>query len=243
MSKRTSSLAAPALIALGGVLLPASSLEAQAPDTSYIEVSGTARVAATPDRAALSLVVVTEAGNAREAAEANAERMDRVIRSLRESEVAGLRIETFGYSLNPRYNRPTNGSAPRIVGYQAMNNVRVITLDLDRVGELIDLGIGSGANRVAGLSFDVSDPEPVRMAALGDAVRNAREQAEVIATALGVVLGHPLEVRGNAQVPSPVYMRADFESMASFAAPPTPIEPGEQQISASVTVRFRILPN
>lgn len=213
----------------------------EVPTTPFIQVSGSAEIQVPADRAHLSFAVETEASTARTAAQRNAERMDAVVAALREAVGPGGRVETWGYSLQPRY-RYLEGQPPSIQAYQAVNHVRVTTDDVTRVGPLIDAGIGAGANRIAGLDFEARDTEAARMTALRQAVAQARSEAAAIAEALGVPLGSPLEVHGGAERPPPTPMpQARFRDMEmAQAAPPTPIEPGQQIVRANVTIKYRI---
>ena len=99
----------------------------------------------------------------------------------------------------------------------------------------------SHTNRVSGIAFAASDTEDARSEALALAVQNARAQAEVIARSLGHELGVPLEVRGGAQRPVPVMARGAAVAFEAQAAP-TPIEAGDQTVTASVTIRFALGP-
>ena len=85
-----------------------------------------------------------------------------------------------------------------------------------------------------------SDTEEARSQALAEAVASARAQARVIAEALGHELGQPLEVRGGAQRPVP--MRAQSPMLMSAEAARTPIEAGDQSVTATVTIRFALGP-
>ncbi len=208
---------------------------------SFIEVSGTAQVSVPSDRARISFAVETESAQAETAARDNADRMDRVIRAVRSEDLPGLSVETFGYALEPRYARQQGQEGePRIVGYRALNHVRVSVDDVDAVGGLLDRAIAAGANRVASLQFEAIDTEPARLDAVGQAVRKARSEAEAMAAALGVELGPVLEVRGGAQMPAPLYRSMGRMEMVQMAAAPTPIESGSQTVTATVTVRFAI---
>ena len=211
----------------------------QAQEAGFIEVSGTAAVEVATDRAQISFAMETRAQTASEAAGSNADLMDAVFTSLRAGGFAGLDLETFGYSLQPQYS--TGASRVRtIAAYAAYNNVRVTIADVDDVGRLIDVATTAGANRVASISFTASDTEPARAQALAEAVRNARAQAEVIAAALGYQLGAPLEIRGGAQ--RPVTLIGGLQRAIPAAAAVTPIEAGDQTVSASVTIRFALGP-
>jgi uncharacterized protein len=119
--------------------------------------------------------------------------------------------------------------------------VRATITDVDRVGAVIDAAIAAGANRISSLSFEASDPEAARAEALAAAVNAAREQARTIAEALGHELGPALEVRGGADSPGPRPFVGDYMMMRAEAAP-TPIESGDQTVTANVTVRFALGP-
>ncbi|HET9948484.1 MAG TPA: SIMPL domain-containing protein [Longimicrobiales bacterium] len=209
--------------------------EAQEPP--FIEVSGSASVEIPVDQAQVSFAMETRAATADEASAQNAEAMTRVLAAIRATGIEGLEVETFGYSLQPQY--ATDSLRVRsIASYVAHNMVRATIDDVEAVGQLIDAAIAAGANRVAGVSFQASDPEPARAEALAEAVRNARAQAEAIAEALGRALGPPLEVRGGAERPGPQPIA--FERAMAVQAPSTPIEAGEQTVFANVTIRFAL---
>ena len=213
--------------------------EAAAP--GWIEVSGTGSVDVSPDRARVGFAMETRAAAADAAADANAAAMSQVLDALRSADLRGLELETFGYALRPEYEVTDNRSGTRrIVAYTVLNNVRATVEDVDAVGRVIDTAIGAGANRVAGISFFASDTEAARQEALAAAVRAARAEAEIIAATLGHRLGPALEVHGGAQRPSP---RAYGPELAMSArATDTPIEAGDQTVTASVTIRFALGP-
>jgi uncharacterized protein YggE len=210
----------------------------------FIEVTGSGTATVAPDVAYASFAVETRADSAAEAASSNAATMDAVVRALREAGIEGLRVETYGYNLQPQYTYPSQSGSNRtrvIDGYTAVNNVRATVPDVTAVGRAIDTAIGAGANRVSSLSFEASDTEAARQEALTGAVRAARAQAEAIAAALGRRLGPAVEVRGGASerpprpVPGAMMLRA-AESV------PTPIEASDQDVTATVTIRFALGP-
>ena len=204
--------------------------------TPFVEVNGTATVDVPTDQAQVAFAVETRASEAAEASSSNATLMTRVLTAIRGANLPGLELETFGYSLQPQYATDTQ-RVRSIAGYVAYNNVRATIDDVNQVGRVIDVAIGAGANRVATIAFTASDVEPARAEALAEAVANARSQAEVLARELGFELGAPLEVRGGADRPIPLMMEAMRAAQVSDA---TPIEAGEQTVSANVTVRFAL---
>lgn len=242
--------ALPALLVPLFWLVPPTDLAGQErpPDVSTsaeptLRVSGSAEVEVTPDRARIAFAVETEAESAREAGQENARLMDRVVERLQATGIDGLRIESSGYQLQPRYRTVSDERLREIAGYTARNTLQVIVDDVDAVGRIVDVGLEAGANRVAGLQFEIRDSEPHRLEALRRAVQRARSEAEVMAAALGMRLGLPSEVQGGAERPSPPPMFQAAMRMEVMAdAPTTPVEAGLQTVSASVTITYRIHP-
>jgi len=205
-----------------------------------IEVSGSASVSLSADVAKVSFAVETHGKEAAEATSENAQTMSRVMTALRAASLPGLRIETYGYSLSPEYAAPSpQGNRTRVIeGYTALNNIRVTVTDVQAAGKVMDTAIGAGANRASWLSFEASETADARREALTRAVSEARSQAQTIADALGRELGPPVEIRGGAQQPQPRPQGALM--MAREVA--TPVEAGDQTVTASVTIRFVLGP-
>ncbi len=232
-----------------GTIAPSIRPEWEAPPiddpTSVLTVTGTASVEVPADRARILLAVETEGETAREAGEANARLMTQVSEGLRAAGAGlpGFQLQTSGYSLTPVYAPIRAGQPREITGYSARNSIQVRVDDVDAAGPLIDAGLEAGANRIAGLSFEVRDPEPHRHEAVRRAVAAARAEAEVMAAALGLQLGLPVEVQGGADpwFPGPLMAQARGMEMAADAFA-TPVEPGSHTLSARVTVRYRLEP-
>ena len=205
-----------------------------------IQVTGQAQATVPADMVQISFTVETEGASAGEATNENARKMDAVIAEVRSLGIPGLEVETFGYTLRPEYEVSREGSGSRsISGYRVLNNIRLTLPDVDATGRVLDRAVEAGANRVANLTFQASDTREARLEALRQAVRNAREQAEVIAAAMGVHLGIALEIQGGANAPNP-YSPGGMMIRAS-AEVTTPVEAGDHLVTASVTVKYRIL--
>ncbi|MGD2121330.1 MAG: SIMPL domain-containing protein [Gemmatimonadota bacterium] len=205
-----------------------------------IQVTGQAQITVPADLARISFTVETEGTSAGEATEANAALMDAVIEAIRSIGLDDVDIQTFGYSLRPEYQVSREDTGTRTIsGYRVQNNIRVEFSDVDAAGTVLDGAVEAGANRVANLQFVASDTRAARLQALREAVSNAREQAEAIASAMEVELGIALEVQGGASAPDPrspggIMLRASAEVA-------TPVEAGDHLVTASVSIKYRIL--
>lgn len=206
-----------------------------------ISVSGEGMVEATPDRATISVGVVTRAKNPSTVQADNARAATSVINSIVALGIGRKNISTGNYNFNPTYRRYDNGKN-EIDGYEATNSVTIIVDDLNLVGKVIDTALNHGANRVDSLNFGLRNKNSYQDEALRLAVLDARRKAEVAASALGKsILGvRSVSINSN-RVESPRnYKMARNMAMDEAADFETPIESGTLQCSASVHVEFEI---
>lgn len=223
-----------------GVAPVTSVVSAPAPQ---IVTSGQGETKITPDRATLEISVQTRAATAAEAGTQNARKQTAVLDALRKLGFANDQLSTSGYNLYPEMTYDRNGGRPRVTGYTATNSVRVDVRDIGMIGRAIDASLEAGANMISSLSFYSSTIENARRDALTRAVADARADAEAIARAAGGTLGGLVEIASmqtGFPQPMPMLQRA-MEKDAT--ANVTPIEPGQQTISAMVTARWAFVPN
>jgi uncharacterized protein YggE len=218
------------VVAFAGVGRPESA--GGAPKASGgITVTGTGTITSAPDEATFTIGVQTQGSTAREALDANSGQMRRVIQAVRSAGVSKDDIQTQDVSVSANYSEEN-----RIDGYSASNSVLVTLRDLSRAGKVLDAASNAGANQVYGPSLSRSDRDAVEKKALGDAVDDARTKAEALAKAAGVSLGRVTAItEGFSGGPEPYYA-----SDLRLAKTDAPIEPGTQDIQASVTVTFAI---
>jgi uncharacterized protein len=216
-----------AAAALAGVGRPEAAGGAEEDARAGITVTGIGTVKATPDEGELSLGVETEGATAKDALAENSARMQRLLAALRGVAVKKEDIRTQEVSLYPRYEEE---------GFTARNSVLVKIRDLARAGAILDLAARSGANQTSGPTMSTSNRQELEAKALAAAVRNARTKAEALAKAAGVGLGGVTAiVEGSSGGYEPYLARAAAETDKAV-----PIEPGTEEIQASVTITFSI---
>jgi uncharacterized protein len=220
-----------AVAALAGVGQPESA-RGQEPcgPARSITASGLGSVTTVPDRAHFSFGVQAQSRTASQALEAADAQLRRVVAALREAGVAQADIQTEQISLSPR----TSDDGEAIVGYNAVSSVSVRVRNLDRAGPVVDAAVGAGANQVFGPSLTRSDQAAVYRSALRAAYADARAKAETLAAAAGVTLGAMTStVEGGGSIPMPLAAGRAEDAKAT-------IEPGTQEIQASVSVTFAV---
>jgi len=227
------------VIVLIGLTQAATQASAQS-QARTLRVAATGRIAATPDMVIVTTGVVTQAKTARQALSDNNRAAAAMIAALKAAAIADRDIQTAGLNVQPLYSkakRQNNGEQlRRIVGYSVTNQVRVRIRDLAKGGEILDTIVGRGANRMNGLQFAVSNADELRIKAEALAVREARTRAQVMAEAAGVALGQIVNIT-TGSAPQPVTRHYARTVMAESV----PIQAGEKEISASVTVTWEIV--
>lgn len=220
----------------------ASSRDARVEPT-VISADGSATVSRAPDQAEVSMGVQAVGKTTTEAIDALNTAMDRVIKAVKDTQLTGLVVQTQNVSLYPEYERQADGRQshePKIIGYRASNTIRVTTSDVTNVGRVLDKGVVAGANQVYGISFTRKDDAEARREALVKASENAKSKAEAIAGALGYRIVRVQRAQTGSVAVQPMYksfsrgMAAD----SAFAPAPTPVESGQVDVNAQVTVEF-----
>ena len=228
------------------LLVPvAASAQQQEPPPRTITVSASGTVEREPEQGLVLLAVESESPNAKTAAEANATKMSQLVAALRRTGVADRNIRTLSYELRPEYTQQVRDTRepPRIAGYRAINMVQITVDTVTRMGGIIDVAIGSGANRVDNISFRLRDHQAAHVEAVAIAMRNARREAEAVAQAAGERLGPALNIHtgGYAPPPPPPMPMYRRDMAMEQAMAPTPVEGGTLSVMANVTVVFKLL--
>ena len=204
-----------------------------------ITVNGSGETLVTADTAVVSVGVSVRKKDALEAQSAANE----VIASIRAALAgAGLKEEDIstGY-INLYAVYDYSKDVEEIVAYSANSSLAIKVTDMGRVGEVIDLAFGAGANTLDGVSFSVADDTEARKESLKAAVADAKEKAAILAEAAGLGEIEILKIEegsvfsydsGVNNFSRKVYGEAAMDS-------PTVVQAAKICVSAGVIVTFR----
>lgn len=196
----------------------------------------------TPDRAHIYIGVRTRAKTAQEAGAENARKQEAVIQAIEALGIEKDRISTASYNVYPeqQFNPQQGDKEPKIVGYNVSNTVRVDIHDISKVGAVIDAALSKGANEMSSLDFYASNQDSTRREALTAAVGRARGDAEALARGAGGQLGELIELSSAPSYapPRPIQLSAMVRTTGAAA---TPVNPGEQTLTVTVTARWRFV--
>ena len=216
------------------------------PSTNTVTGNGYATIEAIPDKVGVYFDVQTKATTSEEATTKNSEIVDELITELVKQGFERKDIQTLNFNVYPEYD--WNSGTRRIIGYQANHQIKVelSTSESSRIGKVIDSGVSAGAG-ISYINFELSQEKQnqYKAEALKLAAEDAKVKAESIAEGLGKKLGALVSTQDSnfGYNPWRLYeasggMNSQDVAMAKEAV--TNIQPGEQEISASVTATFRL---
>lgn len=233
-------------VAVGTLLtcVTAVAIGAQVPNTASardpeITAIGVGATRLAPTFAVVMIAVTTRAGTAAEAAGQNAAKVASTLNSVRAAGVTPENLTNQGYSVEQAYD----GKGHRD-GFTARNSIRAQIDGPEQAGKIIDAALAGGATDIASVQFGAAHLEEARRAAMRDAVRQARADAETIASAAGGTLGRLISLSAGASIPGEygqvVQLAAAMPTSGGFV--PTVLSPRELTINAQATGHWEFVP-
>jgi uncharacterized protein YggE len=220
------------------------------PATDTITVSGDGQATVAPDIANISFSVQNTAPAVADAQAASTKQANAALAFVTAQGIAAADVKTLSYDISPQYSYsnpctggmmcPVYAGTPKITGYQVSETIQVTVRNLANVGALLE-GIGKlGVQNVSGPNFALADPNAGSDAARADAIDNAKQEADVLATQLGVHLGKIVNFsESSGGYPSPV-IYAMGATASNVAAPAPQVPAGVNTYNASVSITYEI---
>ncbi len=208
------------------------------PQMDVIVTTGEGTVRDAPDQAIVSITAESRAKTPREAQQLNATAMSAVQQKLKAAGFSGDAVRTMQLQLEPQFDYANGKQTLR--EYLARNTIEVRVEPVDRVGEITDMAVGSGATSVSGIRFELKDRKGVEAKALQEAVTQARSRADAMAQASNRTIDRIIRIEDQPQeVPMPRPMMAMARAEAAPQAQ-TPIAPGVLEIHARVVLTAKM---
>lgn len=199
-----------------------------------VTASGTGITAAAPDVAEMYLGVTILEKDAKTALDTASKTATAITAAVKDAGVPAEDIQTANISVYPQYSN-SMGTTSEITGYSASIQVRVKVRELAKIGDVITRANDAGANEVGGPTFTLSDDSEARAKSIKLAVDDARKKAQIMAEAAGKSVGEVVSIsETGVQVPVIAYEAASVRDSS------VPIEPGQLDVTANVTVVFRL---
>ena len=200
---------------------------------STMEIAAGATVRTMPNTLTLSFAIETDAPLAKEAVEENAERTQKVLAALQKVGDKDTRVWTSGFALSPLYEK---GDPAKPSGFRARNTVILESKLMGKAGAFIDQAAEAGVSRISNLAFTSDKEEALRREAAVEALKKAKNDAEMLARAAGVAVKGIVKITYDQREHAPMPILRE----AAFAGVQTPVAVGEISVHANVHVVFEL---
>jgi uncharacterized protein YggE len=120
--------------------------------------------------------------------------------------------------------------------------VQVKIRDFTKIGDVLSKATAAGANQVGDLQFTIDNPEQFRDKARADAIKQAKTNAQNLASESGVNLGKIINVYENNYTVPQVYnsMAKGLGAGVAESAPTPTIQPGQQEIDVTINLTYQV---
>lgn len=238
MKKFTSVLAA-ALLAFS----VAGTNLAAAAEPNTIAVSGMAEQEVAPDMAYIDVGINVRADDAETARTQEAQIASQIRRALLGLAITDNDLQNTSYYLYQEYKVDRNGvrTADK---YVLDSSIKVTVKDLDKLSQVIDNVVESGATNISNITYALSTQNIIQRQLLATAVENARDKAAVVANAGSRTLGNMLSADINSFDGGTIvaYGANKLRSTTNLAEDgvATKLSPGKIKLNARVQVVFSL---
>lgn len=211
-----------------------------------IIVNSSEKVTVVPDIAEVVYSVRTQAKEAADCQQKNAESVSLIIDLLKSLNIEEKSIQTSDYYMNPVYNY--SGNTPRVTGYEAVTTLTVSDLSIDGLDNILSQSVSTGINTIESITYQASKYDESYQQALSNAVAAARQKASVLAEAAECNVGSVMNIQETSGYSQARYTDNALarkyasmgvrEDLALYDA--ESVMPGEIQVEASITVEYQI---
>lgn len=216
---------------------------------NIITVSGIGEVYTKPDLAIVNFSVVNEASTVDKATLENTDKMNNVIKAIKNLGIKEEDLKTTNFNIYPRYEYRSAeteiySSAPQkrvLVGYEITQSLEVKIRDLSKIGSIIETGTSNGANEVGDLQMSVDKEDEFKSQARASAIVKAKEKAKELAKQVGVKLGRITNFSEDYNYP--VYYNDMYSAKGSpegIGGGAPDIQTGQNKITSTVSITYEI---
>lgn len=238
MKKFTSVLAAALLVfSVAGTNLAAAA------EPNTIAVSGMAEQEVAPDMAYIDVGINVRADDAETARTQEAQIASQIRRALLGLAITDNDLQNTSYYLYQEYKVDRSGvrTADK---YVLDSSIKVTVKDLDKLSQVIDNVVKSGATNISNITYALSTQNIIQRQLLATAVENARDKAAVVASAGSRTLGNMLSADINSFDGGTIvaYGANKLRSTTNLAEDgvATKLSPGKIKLNARVQVVFSL---
>ncbi|MDX6268444.1 MAG: uncharacterized protein QOD70_3184 [Frankiales bacterium] len=215
-----------------------TAVAADAPaSTNGVVVDGVGKVSGTPDVLRVTMGVSVRRADVSKALDAANAAENNLRNALIKNGVAKADLQTSDVSVYPSYDNRGHRN-----GYAVNETVTAKLRNLAKAGAVMSKAVSAAGNEAVlqGVSFSLEDNKALLTQARDAAYAEARDKAGQYANLSGRALGKVELVTESTSAPVDLHGLYDTAGSRAKLASTVPIDPGSQQVSVSVTVRWAL---
>ncbi|MCW8965615.1 MAG: SIMPL domain-containing protein [Candidatus Pacearchaeota archaeon] len=247
MTKQNQTIIATAIVSAVILIVALSALFVFKPASSgnTVSVQGSSVVSAMPDEIVVYFSIETKDKTSTESKDANSEILDIFIEELEKIGFERNEIVTENYNIYPNYNWDDGDRTEDGFTTSHSISVKINSDDIDTTGRVVDAGVNAGAI-VNYINFELSEDlqKTYKAQAMELAAQDAKTKAEALAAGFDKSVGKLVSVSIGSYNYYPLNIYSSTIDMAegssSIKEAVTNIQPGEQEVSATVTAVYSL---
>lgn len=191
-----------------------------------ITVVGSASIPVKADIVSITFRVRTIEWNVNRAVENNANITAKVLEAIKNTGVDSNDISTVDYNISQDLSKSYPGQ------YTVLNSIQVLIRNTEITGNVIDAAIVNGANGLTSYQYLAGDKTTALRQARTQAIQNAQDAANLLASVAGTKVGNVMEINEN--------FSTDITQPVTLLRSATNIQEGYIQVQSNVTVRYSL---
>lgn len=232
--------------------IPFSITSVTTQQSEAFSVTGEGRSSIKPDKATVRLGVVADGPTADAAKNKMNEVINKVTAEIKALGIQDKDIKTENISVYEDYNnrpvmaekigatQPVPDPNSKATSYRANTTLVINASQIDLANKIIDVGTKNGVNQLGGVQFDNTDKAAAENDARVKAVADAKAKAEIAAKTAGFKLGKIINYsEGNGGGGTLMYAAKAGDNSTSNQK--TELQPGENEVTMSVTLSYEVL--
>lgn len=213
------------LFFVAGIFVSCTVTKPVEPEKS-ITVVGSASIPVKADIVSITFRVRTIEWNVNRAVENNANITAKVLEAIKNSGVDSNDISTVDYNISQDLSKSYPGQ------YTVLNSIQVLIKNTEITGNVIDAAIVNGANGLTSYQYLAGDKTTALRQARTQAIQNAQDAANLLASVAGTKVGNVMEINEN--------FSTDITQPVTLLRSATNIQEGYIQVQSNVTVRYSL---
>lgn len=213
------------LFFVAGIFVSCTVTKPVEPEKS-ITVVGSASIPVKADIVSITFRVRTIEWNVNRAVENNANITAKVLEAIKNAGVDSNDISTVDYNISQDLSKSYPGQ------YTVLNSIQVLIRNTEITGNVIDAAIVNGANGLTSYQYLAGDKTTALRQARTQAIQNAQDAANLLASVAGTKVGTVMEINEN--------FSTDITQPVTLLRSATNIQEGYIQVQSNVTVRYSL---